>query len=137
MSDRTYVRSVTGTLWHIEKHATPGGCVDMACGMMATGRRNGPEFADKERFHRADGEWPEPRCRACERAIAPRRKYARRPAPMPGHGSCTVGYVGAPEHASCVYLADGSKVVVRRADDVRGAVWLEHRPQDALRSQEA
>lgn len=36
---------------------------------------------------------------------------------------------------TCVYLADGSKVVVRRGPKVKGPVWLEVVPQAVFRLQ--
>jgi hypothetical protein len=37
---------------------------------------------------------------------------------------------------TCVYLADGSKVVIRRGPKVKGPVWLKVVPQDVLHLQE-
>lgn len=38
---------------------------------------------------------------------------------------------------TCVYLADGTKVVVRRGPKVKGAVWLEVVPQGVFTLQGA
>jgi len=40
---------------------------------------------------------------------------------------CVVG-----SSATCVYLADGTKIVVRRGKGVKGSAWLEVVPQDII-----
>lgn len=62
---------------------------------------------------------------------------ARSEPPIPGHRSCVVKVVGKDvggenERLSCVYLADGSKLVVRRGDGAVGHAWMEYRPQATL-----
>jgi len=42
-------------------------------------------------------------------------------------------FMGTPAHASCVYLANGTKIVVRRSPETTGPAWLEVVPQDVLR----
>lgn len=37
---------------------------------------------------------------------------------------------------TCVYLSDGTKVVIRRGPKVKGPVWLEVVPQDVLTLQD-
>lgn len=41
--------------------------------------------------------------------------------------TCVTGF-----HKTFVYLADGTKVVVRRGKEVKGRVWLEVVPQEII-----
>ena len=36
---------------------------------------------------------------------------------------------------TCIYLADGMKVVIKRGPKVKGAVWMEVIPQEVFRLQ--
>ena len=125
-----YIRSHGGRLWHVQRRITPGGCVDMLCGMMATGRFPGAQPGAFDRTHRT---WPKPRCLACEARyyhtpIARYRKTVTVAFPN-GHGEtlvmvtvggkpAVVGSVKAMANAVKVYLPQPHSTATTPGDTV-------------------